>query len=493
MAFAAVAVDLGATSGRVLLGRVGADELAVEEVARFANGGVRLPDGLHWDILGLYSQVLAGLRAAARDATPVSIGVDTWAVDFGLLGEDGRLLGNPRHYRDERFVPAAAQLLQEIPAAELYARTGIQHLPINTIFQLAAAEQRGELADVARLLLIPDLLAYFLTGTQVTEETNASTTQLLAVHGGWDETLLERVRVPARLFAPLVPPGSALGHPLPHVAAETGLHPECVVRAVASHDTASAVLAVPASDERFAYISSGTWSLVGLELDEAVVTAASDAANFTNERGVDGTVRFLRNVAGFYLLEECRRSFARLGVATEVDALVAEAAALAPRRSLVDVDALALGTGDMLAALRRACAAAGEPIPETPAAVTRCLLDSIAAAYAATLETACALAGRSVDAVHLVGGGARNALLAQLTADACGLPVIAGPTEAAALGNLLVQARAAGVLPADRFALRRLVATTSRLERYAPRPQETAAWRRARSRLLGPRPEVALR
>lgn len=482
MAFRAAAVDLGATSGRVVVGEIAPDQLEVREVARFANGGIRLLDALHWDVVGLYAHVLAGLREAARAGSPVSIGIDTWAVDFGLLAGDGRLLGNPYHYRDERFATAVADVHARVTPAELYQRTGIQHLPFNTVFQLVAAERRGELAGAAQLLLIPDLLAYWMTGVRAAEVTNASTTALLGVDGRWDADLCAALDLPEGLLPPLSEPGDVRGQVLGHVAAEAGIDPRCAVTTVASHDTASAVAAVPARTEHFAYISSGTWSLVGLELDAPVLSEESRAANFTNERGIDSTVRFLRNVAGFYLLEECRRSWSRAGHSAGIDDLVAEAARLVPRRSLIDVDDPALVCSDVPDAVAAACRRAGEPVPESPAAVTRCLLDSIAAAYADTLDDACALANRSVDVVHLVGGGARNTLLAQATADACDLPVVAGPIEAAAIGNLLVQARAHAAVSDELTQLRRLVAARTSTHRYRPRPEEARRWRDARVR-----------
>lgn len=491
MSFQAAAVDLGATSGRVILGEVAPDRLVTHEVARFSNAGVRILEALHWDVLGLYANVLGGLREAGRLGSLASIGIDTWAVDFGLLGHDGRLLGNPHHYRDERFAAVVEDVHAQVPAAELYRRTGIQHLPFNTVFQLAAARRRGELDDAAQLLLIPDLLSYFLTGERAAEETNASTTALLGVDGRWDAGLCASLDLPESVLAPLAAPGSTSAPLLPAVMAETALAAECQVTTVASHDTASAVVAVPATSERFAYISSGTWSLVGLELAAPVLSEESRAANFTNERGVDGTVRFLRNVAGFYLLEECRRLWALRGLHATVVDLVAHAARLPVRRCLIDVDDPGLDARDVPAAIAAACRRAGEPLPESPAEITRCLFDSIAAAYARTLAEACALADSSVDVVHLVGGGAQSELLAQLTADACDRPVVAGPVEAAAIGNLLVQARTHGVLGPDRADLRRLVAGAVPTRCHLPRPEEARRWRTALARLASARASAA--
>lgn len=482
MGFQAVAVDLGATSGRVVVGDIARDRLRIHEVARFANRGVRILDALNWDVLGLYANVLAGLRKAVTVSSPVSVGIDTWAVDFGLLAADGRLLGNPHHYRDERCAAAVADVHALVAPRELYRRTGIQHLPFNTIFQIAAAQRAGELDDATQLLLIPDLLAYWLTGERASEETNASTTGLLGIDGAWDTILCGLLGVPTTLLSRVVSSGEVHHSLLAHVLAETALDPSCVVTTVASHDTASAITAVPAMEEEFAYISAGTWSLVGLELSTPVLSEASRAANFTNERGIDATVHFHRNVAGFYLLEECRRSWARQGMNFGVGDLVAKAARLPARRSLIDVSAPDLVAGDVPAAIILACRRAGEPVPESPAEVTRCLFDSMAAAYAETLAEACALADRPVHVVHLVGGGARSDLLAQLTADACSLPVVAGPVEAAAIGNLLVQARAHRMIEPDLADIRRRVAGAIPARRYLPRTEEVVRWQAARSR-----------
>lgn len=465
------AIDLGASSGRVMTAQVTPDSLTLTESHRFPNRPVRTPDGLHWDILGLYTGILDGLRGAG----PVrSVGIDSWAVDHGLLDADGALLGNPFHYRDTRTDHIAEQVWQSVPPAELYAATGIQYVPFNTVYQLAAARGTAQLAAARRLLLIPDLLTYWLTGRQGTELTNASTTQLIDPRtGDWARGVAERAGVDLNLFAPLRRPGDPAGELLPHVLEATGLTGPVPVTTVASHDTASAVAAVPATGENFAYICTGTWSLAGLELDAPVLTEESRAANFTNELGIDGTVRYLRNIMGLWLLQECQRAWNE----PDVTALLDAAAQCAPLRSVVDAgDAGFLAPGDMPRRIADACRATGQPAPRTPAETTRCILDSLALAHRRAVADAARLADRPVDVVHIVGGGARNALLCQLTADACGLPVVAGPAEAAALGNVLVQARADGVV-GDRAAMRQLVADTQRLTRYEPRgtPADWAA------------------
>jgi rhamnulokinase len=439
------AADLGAASGRVIVGTVGTDTLALEECHRFPNRPVRTAGTLHWDILALYQGVLDGLRAAG----PVdAIGIDSWAVDYGLLDADGALLGNPVHYRDERTA-GARDHLDRLGARELYATTGLQFLPFNTIHQLAAEPRLG-LAH--RLLLIPDLLAYWLTGEQGAEVTNASTTQLLDVRTRtWATELIGKVADPA-LFPALREPGTVLG--------EADGTP---VVAVGSHDTASAVVGVPAAHERFAYISCGTWSLVGVELGAPVLTEASREANFTNELGVDGTVRYLRNVMGLWLLQECVREWA-----VDTGELLA-AAATRPRAAVIDPDdPVFLPPGDMPARIADACRRTGQPVPGDRPAIVRCVVDSLADAHRRAVEEAQALSGTAVDVVHVVGGGARNTLLCQLTADACGLPVIAGPVEATAIGNVLVQARALGALDGDLTRLRALVRATQPVTRYQP-------------------------
>ena len=480
------AADLGATSGRVMLGRVGSDRLDLTEAHRFPNTPVRLPDGLHWDALALFQGVLDGLRMASRAGGVESVGVDTWAVDYGLLDADGALLGHPYHYRDPRTDGAAEAVWARVPPAELYRVTGLQHLPFNTVFQLAAAARTAQLGTARTLLLMPDLMVHWLTGTVGAEETNASTTGFFDARAGtWSKELLGRLGVDPGLLPPLRAPGDPAGELLPHVAEFTGLDARTPVTTVASHDTASAVVAVPAAGPDFAYVSCGTWSLAGLELDAPVLTEESRAADFTNERGVDGTVRFLRNIMGLWLLEECRRTWARHGTAAELPELLAQAARAEPFAALVDPDAPEfLAPGDMPERIRAHCRGTGQRAPENPGAVVRCVLESLALAHRRTLRRAAELAGRDVTRVHLVGGGARNELLCQWTADATGLPVVAGPVEATALGNILVQARAAGLV-GDLPSTRRLVARTQPLRHYVPRtdPAGRAAWNAAAARL----------
>jgi rhamnulokinase len=456
------AVDLGATSGRVMVADVAADRLDLHEVHRFPNAAVQVGNRLLWDVLALYRGLLTGLEQIAASGPLDGIGIDSWAVDHGLLDETGALLGNPYSHRDRRTDGIGARVVAEIGAAELYDVNGLQQLPFNTVYQLVAALGTPQLQDARTLLLIPDLLTYWLTGEVGAERTNASTTGLYDVRSGaWATGLATRLGIPAGILPPLRDAGSVVGPVL--TTASTTLAGVPVV-AVGSHDTASAVVGVPAGDEAFAYISSGTWSLVGLELDEPVLTEEARLADFTNETGVDGTIRFLRNVMGLWVLSECVREWS-----SDLATLLAAAAGAEPLRTVVDIDdPRLLPPGDMPARLSDLAREAGEPVPSSSVAMTRCVLDSLALAYRRQVRTACRLAGRDVSVVHVVGGGAHNDLLCRLTADACALPVLAGPTEAAALGNVLVQARALGADLPDLAAMRSLVRRSHDVRRHEP-------------------------
>jgi rhamnulokinase len=475
------AADLGASGGRVMVGQAGAGRLDLHEAHRFGNVPVRVAGTLHWDILRLYQDVLDGLRAAARSFGLASVGIDSWAVDYGLLDATGALLGNPVHYRDDRTDGVADEVLARIP--DLYPVTGIQQLPFNTIYQLTAASRAGQLASAQTMLLIPDLLAYWLTGQIGAELTNASTTQLLdARTQSWADGLICAAGLPGRLFPPLRRPGSVIGAVRPDAGPQLAGVP---VIAVGSHDTASAVVAVPAEGPDFGYISSGTWSLVGVELDAPVLTEASRAANFTNEAGVDGTIRYLRNVMGLWLLQESVRGWADAGPPVDLPGLLGAAARQPPLVTVVDPDdPVFLPPGDMPARIAAAARRTGQPVPADPPALVRCILDSLALAYRRALRQVQELSGRDLAVVHVVGGGSRNDLLLQLTADACGRPVVAGPAEATALGNILVQARALGAAPGDLAGMRGLLRATQRLRRFQP-TGDAAAWSAAERRIFG--------
>jgi len=446
-----VAVDLGAQSGRVAVGLLDEGRLSLEEVHRFANTPVAAGGTLYWDALSLYRGVLEGLRAAARKAGGQvdSVGVDTWGVDFALLDRAGRLLQNPVHHRDARSERGMEHALARVSSRELYERTGIQLMPINTVFQLAAmVEERDPALEAAEtLLLIPDLLHYWLSGALGCERTNASTTACLDPRrGSWAYDLLTRLRIPARLFPDLVPPGTALGPLRGDVLRETRLHGAQVV-APATHDTASAVAAVPFRSAGAVYVSAGTWSLVGVEVPQPLIDERTFAANLTNEGGVADTTRLLRNVTGLWLLHECRRTWAEEGCDWTFDELLAQAEEAPPLRSLVDPDHPSFAPpGDMPARIRAFCEQGGQPSPSSPGEVVRCVLESIVLGQRRAVDLLRTAAGADPAELHVVGGGARNRLLCRWTADATGLPVLAGPEEATLVGNLVVQAMGLGEL-----------------------------------------------
>lgn len=489
------AADLGAGSGRVVLGEVSEGTLRIRDAHRFDNRPVMLAGTLHWDIAALYLGVLDGVRAASRTATEQGgtldgIGVDSWAVDYGLVDGQGALLGLPVSYRDSRTDGIDALVHGTVAPAELYARTGLQHQPFNTVFQLLSEVGTARLAGARHLLLLPDLVGFWLTGAIGAEMTNASTTQMLdASTRTWATDLVDTLGLDPGLLPPLRRPGDVLGPVLPRVAEDLGLAPGTPVVAVGSHDTASAVVAVPAASPSFAYISCGTWSLVGVELPAPVLTEASRTANFTNELGVDDTVRYLRNVMGLWLLSQSLEAWQRAGSQVTLAGVLAQAREVPRFQRLVDPDRpVFLPPGDMPARIAAECRRTGQGEPTTAAETVRCILDSLAVAYRRAVRQASELSGHRVDVVHLVGGGARNELLCQLTADACGLPVVAGPVEASALGNLLVQARAVGRLTGGLPDLRALVRSTHTLVRYEPSPgpaSSGAAWDEAERRAFG--------
>ncbi|MEU6134567.1 rhamnulokinase family protein [Nocardioides sp. NPDC047086] len=481
------AVDLGATSGRVMSGRIGGDRVEIDQRHRFPNGAVRVRGSLFWDVLGIHREVLTGIREVARTGPLHGIGIDSWAIDHGLLDHDGQLLGQVFSHRDARVEGVAEKVVAQVGAATLYGTTGIQQLPFNTIYQLVAARGTTALDAAETMLLLPDLLGYWLTGAIGAERTNASTTQLYDVRrGAWAVDLCRELGIPEGVLPPLRDPGSLLGTLLPEVADELGVTTDVPVVAVGSHDTASAVVGVPAEVGDFAYISSGTWSLVGLELDRPVLTEEARLADFTNEVGVDGTIRFLKNVMGLWVLSESLRSWSeRRYQGAELRSLLAAAAELEPLRTVVDINDPRLlfpsTSADPMPERIAALAAESEAIPHSPAAITRCILDSLAVAYRRHVRTAAALAGTSPEVVHVVGGGSQNELLCQLTADACGLPVLAGPVEAAALGNVLVQGRALGADLPDLPAMRDLVRRSYDVRRFEPR--DGLDWAAAEARI----------
>lgn len=463
------AVDLGASSGRVLLGRVGHNELTVSEVVRFENRPVRTLDGLHWSILELYRNIIEGIASAVKlEPHLSSIGIDSWGTDYALL-RDGRILGLPHTYRDDRNLAAVEVVHNLVSPAELYTRNGLQHLPFNTLFQLTADRMAGMLDLADTVLLIPDLVAYWLTGRIVAERTNASTTGLFDVASReWDRELITTLQLRPELFPPLVDAGTPLGSLAPSALRGAGVT-DAVVTAVGSHDTASAILAIPATEPDFAYISCGTWSLVGVELENPVLGEAGRLAGFTNEAGVDGRVRYLHNVMGLWLLNECARDWKANGSAISLSRLIQQAAVVTGPVPEFDVDDEAfLAPGNMPARICAWFRARGLPAPSSRPELVLSILRSLAKSYAASIRSASELSGRTVSVVHMVGGGSQNDLLCQLTADMVGLPVLAGPVEATGIGNVLVQARSLGYLSGDIETLRALVASSFSTTRYEP-------------------------
>jgi len=476
-----LAIDLGAESGRAMLGAVEADTLALSEVRRFPNEPVKDSSGLHWDALRLWLEITRGLEAAA--AEPLSgIGVDTWGCDFALLGEHGRLLENPYHYRDTRTEGVLDSVCVRLGHAELYRRTGTQLLEFNTLFQLAAAaEATPELLDVAdALLLMPDLFNYWLTGALRSEFTIASTSQMVdPSRRVWELSVLEDLKLPARLLQPLVEPGALLGGLRAEVSSALAGTP---VIAPACHDTGSAFAAVDAG-ARGAVLSSGTWSLLGAEIPQPVLTERARALNFTNEGGVCGTTRLLKNITGMWLIQSCMRSWTGGSTVVRYDELFAAAADERLRfRSLVNPDHHDFfHPADMPSAIAAFCRRTNQPEPDAPAGYTRTVLESLAFKYRVVLESLDELTGRRSDVLRIVGGGARNRLLNQLTADATGRTVLAGPIEATALGNIAMQMVATGAVKTLDEA-RALIDRSFPAERFEP--QDSAGWDREYGRFL---------
>ena len=445
-------VDLGAESGRVMAGLWDGRHMRIDELHRFSNGGVWLADSLRWDVLRLWDQIQSGLSLAGRrfGSSVRSLGVDTWGVDYVLLSKSNELLGLPFHYRDARTRGIMARTFESISKNDIFAATGLQFMEINTLFQLISFQQQHpevlEKADV--FLMIPDYIHWCLCGVRSAEFTNATTTQFFdPTTRTWAFDLFRRAGLPTSILPPVANPGDMLGSLRSDLASRSGLSNARVV-APATHDTGSAVAAIPTQftgRTNWAYISSGTWSLMGVEVPKAILSPRALALNFTNEGGVEGTYRLLKNIMGLWLIQQCKRSFEANGRTVTYDELVALAHKATPLRSLVDPDHPSfLSPNDMASAIRDRCRETGQPIPDSEGALIRCALESLALKYALTLRGIEELTGERVEVIHIVGGGSQNDLLNQWTADACGCRVLAGPVEATVLGNLLVQARAAG-------------------------------------------------
>jgi rhamnulokinase len=487
-----LAIDLGAESGRAMLGLFDGERLQIVEVHRFSNGPVRLNDGLHWDVLRLWSEIKAGIAHAAKEAGGElrAMGLDSWGVDFALLDRQGALIGNPFHYRDSRTDGMLEEAWRRVPRQEIFAQTGIQFMQINTLYQLLSMVlRRAPALEIAQTLLtIPDLFNYWLTGRKACEFTNATTTQCYNPRQrDWAWGLLGDLGIPQHIFTEVIPPGTVLGTLAPEVAEEAGSATIPVI-APACHDTGSAVAAVPAAGPGFAWISSGTWSVLGAELPAPVINEASLANNFTNEGGVAGSYRFSKNIMGLWLVQECRRTWAAEGQELSYDALTKLAAEAAPFSCVVDPDDAAfLKPGDMPSRIREYCRRTGQKIPESKGAILRAALEGIALKYRWVLEQLEAMLPRPTDQgparlepLHIVGGGTKNRLLSSFAAEATGRPVVTGPVEATATGNIIVQMLATG-------ALRSLAEGRDLVRRSFPleiiEPQDPARWEEAYGRL----------
>ncbi len=473
-----LAVDLGASSGRAVLGTFDGEHLSLEEVHRFPNGPVAIHDKLYWNAFRLFEEIKVAIARCTQQGVKLdAIGIDTWGVDFALLARGGELLEMPRHYRDQRTRAMMEQAFERMPRAQIYERTGIQFLPLNTLYQLlAAATAPARLLDLAdRLLFMPDLFACWLTGETRSERTIASTSQMLDPRTGeWDLELLEALSLPARILPAIEKTGTVGGLLRREVTDEVGqIHVPFVY--TACHDTAAAVAAVPATRGSWAYISSGTWSLIGVESARPLISPETLEANFTNEAGVAGTTRFLRNVAGLWLVEECRRTWASQDQSYSYERLAQMAAAAPALKSLLDPDDPRFAEpGDMPERIRAFCRDTHQAVPDSPGAVVRCALESLALKYRHIVETLEHLIGYPIELIHIVGGGAKNELLNQFTASATGKRVIAGPVEATAAGNLMVQAMAQRRV-SSLEELRQVIAASSETKAYDPR--DVDVWR----------------
>ncbi|MCQ3931371.1 MAG: rhamnulokinase [Chloroflexi bacterium] len=460
-----LAVDLGAESGRIMAAHFDGTQLHLEELHRFTNSVTLVRGTMHWDILHLWRSIQQGIELGKKHH-PTSLGVDTWAIDFGLLDAQGSLIANPVCYRDSRTNGMMDAAFAKVSQREIFEQTGIQFMPINTLYQLLSlVEAQSPVLEIAQTFLtIPDLLNYWLTGVKACEFTNATTTQMLNPRSGqWANDMLNRLGIPTKILPEIVPPGTKLG-------AYEGIP----VIAPATHDTGSAVAAVPTQKSNYAYISSGTWSLVGLEVGQAVITDESFAANVTNEGGVAGTYRLLKNVMGLWIIQQCRATWAAQGQEYSYAELVKMARQVAPLRSVFDVDdGRFLAPGDHPQHIRDWCVEYQQPVPDSVGAVVRCVLESLAQKYRTVIERLQAISGQAVEVIHIVGGGTQNELLNQLTADATGIPVVSGPIEATVLGNAVVQLMAQGEIGSLQEA-RQLLANMGLTKTYMP--QNTGDW-----------------
>ncbi len=472
-----LAIDLGASSGRGIVGSFDGEKLTLKENHRFSNDPVILCGRMHWDVLRIFHEIKQSIAKTVLDGDAIrSIGIDTWGVDYALLDANGKMLSNPYHYRDARTEGIVSYVGRFFDPAELYAATGIQCMNFNTIFQLAAdlRDDAKMVENASRMLNIPDLLNYFLTGNMANEYTILSTGALLDAHTrDYAKDIIAKAGIPQRLFGEIVQPGTSVGKLLPQVQSEVG-KTTAEVLTVASHDTASAVIAVPTQEKEFLFISSGTWSLMGTELDAPKINAETEKYNFTNEGGVNNTIRFLKNIMGLWLIQESRRQWRREGKEYSFAALESLAKAEKPFQCFIDPDdASFVVPGDLPTRVREFCQKTGQYVPQTVGEIMRCIYESLAMKYRYTAETIGKLTGISPRVIHVVGGGTKDGFLSQMTADACGIPVCAGPEEATAIGNLLVQLMAAGEAK-NLSDARAIVAASFDCKHYTP--ENTAAW-----------------
>ncbi|MGG4341416.1 rhamnulokinase [Paenibacillus lautus] len=475
-----LAFDLGASSGRAMLGQWNGRTIDVTEIHRFPNDPVRIGDRFQWDILRIYHEMKQGLlRLKGQHSLPSSIGIDSWAVDFGLLDRTGELLTNPYHYRDTRTDGVMEQVFRDVPPAEIFDRTGIQFLSFNTIYQLASLQRQKPylLQEAERFLMIPDLLRYFLTGEMANEFTNATTTQLYnPLSASWDDHLLKSLNIPPKLFHPVVQPGTHVGALRTSVMEELGI-PPIPLYAVAEHDTASAVVAVPALERSFAYLSCGTWSLMGTEVDQPVIHERARELNFTNEGGAYGTYRLLKNIMGLWILQECQRTWGREGLTYSYPELVNMADAAPAFACFIDPDdPVFLPAGDMPKRVVEYAARTNQSVPQGVGALVRCIMESLAMQYRYVLELTEELSGQKFQGLHMVGGGIHNETLCQWTANAIGKPVWAGPGEGSAIGNMAVQWIAQGEL-SDIWEARAVIRESFPVKTYEPK--DAPVWEEA--------------
>lgn len=480
-----IAADLGASSGRLMMGCWNGRMFALEELHRFPNGGVYVAGTLHWDVLRIWSEIQNGLMKyhARFDCSPTAIGVDAWGVDFALLDKRGRLLGNPYHYRDARTDGIPELLFRHVDECELFSQTGVQTMQINTLFQLysMAHSSDPQLKGADTLLMVPDLFHYFLSGTRRVEYTEATTTQMFALSGDWAWSLLERLAMPARILPKVVLPGTSLDTVRPEVLHRTGINSTFPVVATASHDTANAVAAIPEMDENSAFISSGTWSLMGAETREPVTSDQAFALKFTNEGGADGTMLLVKNLTGLWILQECLRQWTSEGHTYTWADIIAMASSATAFQCVLDVDASDFRMPvNMPAAIAAYCRSTAQSAPGSIGAVARCCLESLSLKYRSVLTSLEVLTQRHLETIRIVGGGCLNTLLCQMTADACDRVVVSGPVEASGYGNVMLQAIATGHLPnvsAGRASIAESVQRTS----YMPCGND--AWKEAYMRL----------